>query len=323
MARKPPLAALAAFLMVLALTAPLVAGPALAADGGEDAVTLPTSIPINTDESVSTYEQDGVVTGGVGAPQMEITIAEERDDVDLGYTLDPLESSTRNDFVRIEHKEDMGRTVRIPISADYWKPFPRDELESLDGDHTAKLEPVRMNGDTFTLLTVTFDGADSAVFAIPEDAVAVYSASERTEERMNSTLGVDLGITPSPWSEIPPTVFGNKTAVRIEGNPDDMMIQYNAGTASEAEWLSVPDEPKDGVPVYRMQKEGVDNAVYVVTRTTDTPAVRYKTQSTMGDRVSMYIREAKSLPSRIAEGIGVDLPDMGILTVSPQPVRWP
>lgn len=322
MTRQPPLAAIAAFFAVLALTAPLVAGPALAAAGGVDSVTLPTSIPINSDESVSTYEQDGVVTGGVGAPQMEITIAEERDDVALGYTLDPLEGSTRNDFVRIEHKEDMGRTVRIPLSADYWKPFPRDELESLDGDHTAKLEPVQMNGETYTLLTVTFDGADSAVFAIPEDAIAVYSASERTEERMNTTFGIDLGITPSPWSEIPPSVFGNETAVRIEGDPDDMMIQYNAGTASDPEWLSAPDEPKDSAPVYRMQKDGVDNAVYVVSRTTDTPTVRYKTQSTMGDRVSMYVREAKSLPSRIVEGVGVDLSDIDILTVSPQPVGW-
>lgn len=320
MARQPPTRVLMTFLAALALTSALVAGPALAADSGGDALTLSADIPINSDASVSDYEQTGVVEAGVTAPQMTITVGDERDDVGLGYTLDPLDGSTRNDFVRIEHHEDISRTVRIPISSEYWKPFPRESLESQGEDHTATLEPVDISGRTYTLLTVTFDGADSTVFAIPEDAIAVYSATERTEDRVNSTFGIDLGVTPSPWSEIPPSVFGNETAVRIEGEPDSMMVQYNDGTAEDPKWLSVPTDPKDGVPVYRMQKDGVDGAVYVVSKTTENPTIRYKTEATLGDRISVAVREARNLPSRVLDGLGIDSRTEGLFgMVTPVP----
>lgn len=317
MARQSLIKALAVSLAIIAITAPLSAGPALAATDGEDAVTLPTDTPLNSDASVQEYEQTGVVNANVGAPQMGIIIGDEREDVGLGLTLDPLDGSTRNDFIRVEHQEQMTRTVRIPIRSDYWKPFPRERLESLSGDKTARMEPVQIDGGTYTLLTVTFDGEESAVFPIPEDAIAVYRASERTEDNVNSTFGISLGVTPTPWSEVPESVFGNETAVRIEGEPSKMMIQYNAGIAGEPQWLSVPDEQKSGVPVYRMEKEGVDGAVYVVSRTNETPTVRYKTQSNIGDRVSLYIREAQSLPGRIADGFGFELPDIDLgLTVA-------
>jgi len=309
MGRHRPLAVFVATLAVLALVVPLGAGPALAADDGEDAVTLPTSIPINTDDSVQTYEQDGVVSGDIGAPQMSVTIGTERDHVGLGYTLDPLEGSTRNDFIRIEHSEEIGRTVKIPVRSDYWKPFPRDDLESIEGTHVADLEPVEIDGREYTLITVTFDGAESAVFPIPEDAVAAYSAAERTENRTNSTFGIDLGLTPTPWSYVETSVFTeNNTVVRIEGDPDEMMLQYNAGTGEDPEWLTVPDGQKRNVPVYSMEKEGVDGAVYVVSATEEPPEIRYKTRSSWGDRVSVWVREARALPDRILDGLGVDLP---------------
>jgi hypothetical protein len=304
-----PLAVFLAALAVLALAVPIGVGPALAADDGEDAVTVPTSIPINTDASVQEYEQDGVVSGDISAPQMSVTIGTERDHVGLGYTLDPLEGSTRNDFVRIKHSEDISRTVKIPVRADYWKPFPRENLESISGGHVANLEPVEMDGKEYTLITVTFDGSESAVFPIPEDAVAAYSAAERTENRTNSTFGIDLGLTPSPWSYVDQTVFSeNNTVVRIEGDPDEMMLQYNAGTGEEPEWLAVPDGQKRNVPVYSMEKEGVDGAVYVVSTTEEPPEIRYKLQSSWGDRASVWVREARALPERILDGLNVDVP---------------
>lgn len=311
---SPPrsLAALAALAVVLSMVVPVAVGPALGASDGEDAVTLDTDIPINSDAKVQTYEQDGKVSAGVNAPQMEIEIGEERDDVGLGYTLDPLDGSTRNDFIRITHSEDMTRTVRVPISSGYWKPFPREELESMDGNHTARFDAVKVDGKTYTLITVTFSGKDSAVFPVPEDAVAVYSAAERTEKQTNSTFGIDLGLTPSPWSRVPDGVFGNETAVRIEGDTEKMMIQYNAGTSENPEWLMVPDEPTRNVPVYWMTKEGVDGAVYVVSKTSEPPAVRYKTQSSYGDKVSVWWREASSIPGRIADGFGWELPDVSL-----------
>lgn len=324
MARGPRFAVLIAFIAVSALAVPFVAGPAVAVDSGEDAVTLPATIPINSDTAVQDYEQDGVVTEGVGAPQMSITIGTDRDHVGLTTTLDPLEGSTRNDFIRVNHKEDIGRTVQIPIRADYWKPYPRERLESLSSDHTASMEPVQMDGRQYTMLTVTFDGDGKAVFPIPEDAIAVYSASENTEDRVNTTFGIDLGITPSPWSQIPGSVFGNKTAVRIEGDSEKMMIQYNDGTKDNPNWLVVPDEQKSTVPVYRMEKEGVNGAVYVVSQTNETPSIRYKAESTWGDKASVYLREARNLPGRIADGFGVDLPDVDLpfMTVGVPGARW-
>lgn len=310
-------AALAAALTVLAVVAG-PAGLALATQAGGDAVTLGTDIPINSDQSVQKYETNGVVSADIAAPRMSVTIASEREQVGLGYTLDPLKGSTRNDFIRITHSEDMRRTVRIPIRSEYWEPFPRDGLESLDENHTATLEPIRQNGKRYTLLSVTFTGAGGVVFPIPEDAVAVYRVSENTESRVNTTFGIDLGLTPSPWSHVEDGVFANETAVRIEGDPETMMIQYNDGTADNPTWLTVPEGERRNVPLYRLQKEGVDGAVYVVSKTNDPPAVRYKTKTTFGDDVSVWYREAKHIPRRISDGIGFNLPslDLPFMSVS-------
>lgn len=314
MSRQPLIIALAAALLVLGTIAPVATGTALAAADGEDAVTLDPSIPINSADSISAYESEGVVRAGLAAPEMDITIADERDDVGKELTLNPLKGSTRNDFVRVKHRENIGRTVQIPVSADYWNPFPRERLDSLDESHTATLEPVQIDGEQYTLITIEFDGAESAVFPIPEDAIAVYSTAENTEERTNDTLGVELGLTPSPWSTINPEVFtGNSTSVRIEGNPEETMTQYNAGTPAEPEWVPIPDGQRRNVPVYRMQKDGVENAVYVVSATTDPPQVRYKKQATYGDKVGGWVTDAQKLPDRIIGETDVDIP---FLTVS-------
>ena len=171
-----------------------------------------------------------------------------------------------------------------------------------------------MNGEEFTLITVHFDGKDSAVFPIPRDAAAVYSATERTEDRANGTFGISLGLTETPWSRIHESVWTeNNTTVRIEGNPDEMMIQYNDGTAAEPVWVTVPDRPRSGVPVYVMEKEGVTNAVYIVSRTNDAPSVRYKPRATTMDTVSAWVQDARHLPDRVLRnaGLNVDVPFLG------------
>lgn len=304
------LAALAVCAVVLATVLGAM-GPAAAA-GGEDAVRLPTDIAINADAKVQTYEQTEVVSAETIAPKLEIEIASGRSDVEAGYSLNPLKGDTRNDFIRITHKEPMSRTVQVPIREDYWKPFPRGELKSLDGNHTAKLETLKDGDMTYTLITVHFDGEGSAVFPIPADAVAVYSAAERTENRTNSTFGISLGLTPTPWSRVPDSVFTNQTSVRIEGNTDKMMIQYNDGTAEAPEWLRVPDEQTRTAPVYQMKREGVEGAVYVVSQTTDAPPIRYKQRATLADDINLYAREARSLPRRLVEGVGLDVPEVDI-----------
>lgn len=303
------------------LMAVLIATTALAVGGvaGSDDSPIRVGVdsPINSDANVEQYESDGVASADLADPQMSVTIGEERGDVGLPLTLDALDGSTRNDFIRIEHKEGLSRTVQIPIREDYWKPFPREGLESLNGDHTADLNPVSVDGADYTLITVTFEGEGAAVFPIPKDAVAAYRAVEKTENRTNSTFGIDLGLTKSPWSYVDSGVLaGNDTTVRIEGDTETMMIQYNDGTAEEPVWLNVPDGDRRGKPVYTMQKDGVDGAVYVVSTTSDPPELRYKEKSTLGDRVSASIRDARTLPDRILRGVGSDR-DIPFFTLTP------
>lgn len=299
-----------AIVLTLSLCVPSIA----MAGEGDDVVTLDADIPINSDERLETYESEGRATGGVGAPNMEITVADDRDGVGKEMSLNALEGSIRNDFVRITHKEDIARTVRVPIHSGYWKPFPREGLQSLDEEHRANLKPVKIDGETYTMVTVEFDGAESAVFPIPADAVASYKAAENTENRTNSTFGVDLGLTTTPWNTIPPEVFANDTTVRIEGDPEKIMIQYNAGTPDDPEWAPIPTRDRRNVPVYRMEREGVDDAVYVVSSTADAPGIRYKEEATPRDRVGGWATDAKRLLPEVGDSIGIDIP---FLTLAP------
>lgn len=310
--RRPAiLAAALALAMTFTLVFPPAMSSAVAAADGEDATRLPTDIALNSDASVRKYEQDGRVHTGTFAPEMEIAIADSREDVGLTrFTANPLKGSARNKFIRIEHHEDMTRTVQVPVRSDYWTPFPREDLDSLNSDHTADLTTVKRDGREYTVITVRVSGNDSAVFPVPVDAQAVYTAASNTENRTNSTFGIDLGLTATPWNRVPDTVFTNETAVRIEGNPDKIMVQYNAGTPNDPNWLMVPDKPTRTDPMYLMRKDGVENAVYVVSENSDPPAVRYKERTTWGDNVGVWIREAKSLGDRITDGIGIDIPSL-------------
>lgn len=295
-----------ATVLALALTVSLFA-PSIAM-ASEDVVTVDADIPINSEQQRGEYDRTGTATGGVGAPDMEITVSDDRDGVGEPMSLNALEGSVRNDFVRITHSENIKRTVQIPIHSDYWKPFPREDLKSLDEGHTATLEPVKIDGEVYSMVTVTFDGAESAVFPIPEDAVASYSVAASTENRTNETFGVNLGLTPTPWKTIPPEVFANETTVRIEGNPDKIMIQFNAGTPEDPEWAPIPSRERASVPVYRMERDGVDNAVYVVSSSADAPAIRYKKESNPRDKWGGWATDAKRLLPEVGDTFGVDIP---------------
>lgn len=285
-----------------------------AAVSGENAITLDSDIPINSKSAIREYEQDGVVTRAVSAPQMSITISDDRSGVGVGLDTNPLEGSVRNDFVKITHKESMTRTVTIPISAAYWTPFPRDGLATLDenDDVETDLTPMTENGTEYTLLTITFHGQDSVIFPVPADAVAVYSYTERVENKTNRTFDVDLGLTGSAWEYIPPSVLGgnkttDRTTVRIDENPETTMIQYNAGTSRDPLWLNVKEGKSGNNPVFLMKKRGVDGSVYVVSATNTPPRVRYTTDPSVGAKIGAKVRGARHIPSKILDAFNVDL----------------
>jgi len=309
------LAAFAAVLMVSGVLVPMTSAGAVGASSAVSAsVTLPADIGINQESAVQDYEDHGYTNRTVEVPNMAVAIGEDRDQIGLDIARNPADSGVRNDFVRVSHREDIHRTVRIPVSGDYWDPFPREELESLSSGHTASMEPVSIDGERYTMITVTFDGSGSAVFPIPEDAKVAYSYAERAENVSSGVFGVDLGLTKSPWSYMNESVLdGEDITARIETNStEDLMVEYNAGTASDPVWLKVPDKPKDGVPVYTMQKSGVENSVYVVSRTSEPVQVRFKENGGVRDDVGAMKRDAEHILSSVTEDVGISLPDISV-----------
>lgn len=307
------LATLAAVLVVSGLLVPLTTAGAVGASSATSAsVTLPADIGINQDSAIQDFQAHGYVNRSVTIPNMDVAIAEERDQVGLDLAPNPADSGIRNDFVRVTHHEDIQRTVRVPISGEYWDPFPREELESLSSDHVASMEPVSIDGERYTMITVEFSGKGSAVLPIPEDARVAYSYTERVENVSSGVFGVDLGLTKSPWTYMNESALdGSDVSARIDTNStEDLMIEYNAGTPSDPTWLKVPDSPKDGVPVYRMQKSGVEGAVYVVSRTADPVQVRFKENGGVRDDVAAWKRDADHILSSVTEGAGINLPEI-------------
>lgn len=284
-------------LLTVVLVAALVATPVLAQ---VDVYTIDADHPLASESMVDEYERTGVVSAELLVPSVTITIAEEHEDVGI----EGVRGDAPWHYVRLQYNETLPAELRLYFPAGYWHPHPQD-LTALDSDVTAELRSVE--DGQYSALTVRFDGRSDVVFAVPRTASLVFATRDYGREFVENRTDMEfpeIGES-DPWSYIDESsLTGNNTTVAIQAQREqDLTVQYDAGDLEER-WIAAPgcsDTTGKDEPVCEFERDGDPGRVYVLSRVSDPPPIRYKYDAgpgvqlrNLGDSIGLTIDRALS-----------------------------
>ncbi|AUV84698.1 hypothetical protein C2R22_24530 (plasmid) [Salinigranum rubrum] len=288
---------LAALVLLVATLSP-VASVARA----DDVVTVDASHSLTDQDTIDDYERTGVASTSVDAPALKLTVAESHDDVGLdGFHLD-MDSR----YLRVEYNESIPRTVRFYVPSEYWYPVTYEGREAENSDVTADMRPTA--DGRYTAVTVRLTGKTDAVFEVPAAASFIFWGRGKAKESVANTTGYEppeIGATATEWRYIPDGQLENSSYpinVTDEATPT---IQYDAEPAQgEQRWLAVPQcGNSDTAPVCTYEKQGIDDKMYVLSRSADAPPVRFQSGTDYASTGRSVWSELETIPSRFFEDI--------------------
>lgn len=261
-----------AVLVVLALgvTAPV--------SGSTGVYPVDSDHPLTGDQSVKEYQASGVASADLTQLDMGVTVADDHEQANMSG----FYSDTGKVWLCLDYRESIERTVRVYLPSEYFTPRP-GEVQSVTSDHTATLAP--RDDDTYTAVTVTFEGADRACFPISKSSGTYWSMKDDINSWVNNTTGWKMPTftdTAEQWRSLPAGAFENSTMYRIPTKSQQVSIQFDAEPGPETQWLRVPECSDVGEQEICRYTEASDatnreNASVVLMSTKDTPPpVRFK-----------------------------------------------
>ena len=283
-------------LLAMVLVVSAVAVP-VAADG---MAAIDADHGLTDREHIETYEDTGVASTTLSAPAMRLTVAEAHDDVGLrGFRLDYDKR-----YLRVQYNETISRTVRFYIPSEYWFPIT-SEIDAVDADVTATMEPT--DDGRYTAVTITLEEPADLVFEVPKQASWVFWGRSKTREVVNNTTGYQpprLG-EDSEWQYVPEGQLENESTYPVDTAEDgEVTIQYDTDpTAGTESWRMVPECSGNDVPVCHYEKAGVDDRVFVLSKTAAPPQVRFKAGTDYSAAAESSGHELWEIPGKVMEDI--------------------
>ena len=286
-------------LFTLALIACLLTvamGPAFASSSSPEYTQLDADHPLDTPEAISNYEETGSATAELSYPRMSMTVADNRKAVDLSNSFLPEFGAT---YFRIDYEEDKERVVRVYLPREYQRPYS-GEVEAVVGDANAEVEPVR-NRDYISVKVHLSGDQDEYVFkfsgldGISEDVRAGWV------DRLDPRAG-DEEVTPEAeeWQYVSSEDIGDSYAVEVSDvESKDYRVQYH----SDGEWLTVPPSETSDDPYYLHVRDGVDDKVFVIPTSEETPQLRYKTDKSLTETAEDVSSGVKGIIDSLREDL--------------------
>lgn len=247
---------------------------------------IDTNHDLTSDSSIDTYEESGVASADLKAPNMKITVAESKSDVNIEGSA--FSTDVGQSYLRIDYAEDKDRVVRFYLPKEYFDPYS-DQLEPVVGDSKADIEPVRDR--EYTSVKVELSGEqDEYVYSVSH--LAGYSESARSGwlDRLDPTKDEEQTNTEAEeWQYIQSSEIGSETEIKV-GSTDDYRAQY---IKDSGEWNTIVESEQDDEPYYIRTREGVEDKIYVVSTQSETPQIRYKKSQSLiesGEDVSSGVK---------------------------------
>lgn len=273
-------------------------GGAISLVSAADTYPLDANHELASGDAVDTYADEGYVTArNVGGLDLRVSIAESHGDVGL----DGLYTDVNAHYLRVQYNESIDRTIRLYLPAGYWHPHVKQDLEAENAGVTADLEPAE-NGD-YTAVTMHLDGKTDAVFRVSKEASLVFEVRDEARTQIENLTGFDLPSLPTggvEWQYPAATMLaGNNTTGYVSTNGEDLTLQYDADDSLGNErWLSIPrcENSLDDQAVCTFTRDDESERVYLLSRQSDPPDIRYRTGTSM-------IEDARASVNEVLQGI--------------------
>ena len=257
---------------------------------------------LDTDSAIAEYESSGTTSTSLARVDMSVTIGETSESVGLeglGY------SDFDTTYLRFEYREELSRTVRIHIPDEYFRPRPKEGLEAVESDATADLETVENR--SYTSIEVSFTGPETVVFALSKQAGLVFDGRGEVKDLVSNRTGVEVPSVRSSgqWSYVDSSALDSNTTSKIETEGKEVTLQYDADpSTNSSSWLKVPECGDDSAPVCRFSREGEDGYVHVLSRSTESPEVRYKHGNDPLAGIKSGLEDARRAVDNALDGLG-------------------
>jgi len=292
----------------MALFVVLTLGVVAPVSGSAGVYPVDSDHPLADSQAISEFQASGTTSANLTQLDLGITIAEDHEQANMpGY-----HSDTGKLWLCLDYRESIDRTIRIHLPSEYFTPRPA-ELESVTSDHTATLAP-RDDGDgEYTAVTVEFDGADRACFAISKSSGTYWSMKSDVNSWVNNTTGWEMPTftdEAAQWRALPEGAFDNSTMYRIPTKGQEVSIQYDAAPGPETQWLRVPhcsDVAEQDVCRYTESADSTErkNDSVVLMSTKDSPPpVRFKYGSSTSDGLMAGLRDVQGAFDSFFDDLG-------------------
>lgn len=298
-------------LLLLALLAGgllLVGGSAAA----QDYISLGDDHGLATDDAADQYESEGAVQTNVTRIDMQVGIYSTADAA--GVDRSRLELDVASHFLCADYNEDLSRTVRMEIPAGYWHPHPQQDLQALDADATMDMSP--SDNLNSSVVTMQFDGKTSACWEISREAAVYFQIRDESRSLIEEETGWEIPSVLGSGSEfqyMDSSTLRAEDTIPIEGNPDDLTIQYDelANQSENERWISVSacDGRGSDDAVCRLDNAADGHAILVV-QSGDPPAVRYTSDASVMDRAEAVVDDLRGAPDRAKSWLNNFLDDL-------------
>jgi len=254
-------------------------------------------------DSIEEYRSSGSTSTSLVQVDMSLMVAESHTDVGLegvGYT------DFDTTYIKVEYREELARTVRIYLPAEYFRPRPKEGLEAVESDVVAELKPV--DGRNYTAITIRVDGPTTAVFEVSKQAGVVFGGRAEARDLLENGTGVELpSVSRSgEWSYVETTGLESNTTAVINTRGKDLTLQYDTEpSANKTSWLKVPTCGDESAPVCRFSREGEgqEDRVYLLARSTEVPDIRYKRGNDPLAGISSALADAGNAVEEFVDGL--------------------
>jgi hypothetical protein len=229
---------------------------------------------------------------------MRIQIAHQAATVDLSEW---RHVDAGNTYLRVQYNESIERRIVFLVPDSYWPPYAA-ELDAEDADVTAEF---RSTVDTeYTRVEITVSEATDARFTIQEETALLFEGRRRARSLLENRTGLDVPTlsASSSWQQLGNrSLAGDNQTVDIDTQGDEVVIQYDDAPSEATNWVPVRECTDGTTEVCRFTRSDANETVYLLSRDTTPPAIRYKIGGGLLERTLGSINEIDSLIGDIPE----------------------
>lgn len=260
--------------------------------GAASVTTIDKDHSLWTTEKKEQYRDTGLATSVLVAPELTITASEDKDECNARSVTHP---DVAYDFLCIKYEEDIDRTLRIHVPSGYFG-LHNGVVQSLEDNGEARVSV--SPDDEYLIVHIEVDGPTQMTLPLSETGAVITISKETTRDAVSEFTG--FGTAGDEWQYVAAGELSPESGAYVIQAPEGETAKHVLVEYQDEDSWSKPGRSSDTFrPIYTVERDGVDDKIYVHSTVADAPQVRYKLQPGPVDSVASIFNELVQGPERI------------------------